>query len=162
MTDKCTSPEGHRMKVQPRPWTLEREGDYATIHDANGQIVGPLVDLGLGWTDTSTSPPTLSENDDWIPTYDLHAAAADVWQEKGAAVAEDLAFIVEVVNEHASLTKKVERLDELPSLVPTTWLDPIFVGDNAVDTSKCDGQQVEALLLAIKKRLSDALLESER
>ena len=67
-----------------------------------------------------------------------------------------------MLNEHASLTKKVERLEELPSLVPTTWLDPIFVGDNAVDTSKCDGQQVEALLLAIKKRLSDALLESER
>ena len=67
----------------------------------------------------------------------------------------------ELLNAHASLTKKVERLEELPSLVPTTWLDPIFVGDNAVDTSKCDGQQVEALLLAIKKRLSDALLESE-
>ena len=42
--------------------------------------------------DTSTSPPTLSENDDWIPTYDLHAAAADVWQEKGATVAEDYNF----------------------------------------------------------------------
>ena len=42
--------------------------------------------------DTSTSPPTLSENSDWIPSYDLHAAAADIWQEKSATVAEDYNF----------------------------------------------------------------------
>ena len=39
--------------------------------------------------DYTTTPPTLSEVDDWIPTYDLHAAAAEIWQEKSAAVAED-------------------------------------------------------------------------
>ncbi len=52
----------------------------------------PVMDfLGTkAWdVDTSTSPPTLSENDDWIPTYDMHAAAADIWQEKSATVAED-------------------------------------------------------------------------
>ena len=52
----------------------------------------PVMDF-LGtkpWeADSSTRPPTLSENDDWIDTYDLHAAAADIWQEKGATVAED-------------------------------------------------------------------------
>ncbi|GAG30286.1 unnamed protein product, partial [marine sediment metagenome] len=37
----------------------------------------------------TTEPPTLTENDSWIPTYDLHAAAADIWQEKSATVAED-------------------------------------------------------------------------
>ena len=42
--------------------------------------------------DGTTSPPTASENDDWIPTYDLHAAAADIWQEKSATVAEDYNF----------------------------------------------------------------------
>ena len=42
--------------------------------------------------DTTTSPPTLTENSDWIPTYDLHAAAADIWQEKSATVAEDYNF----------------------------------------------------------------------
>jgi len=55
----------------------------------------PVMDfLGTkAWeADTSTSPPTLSENDDWMPTYDLHAAAADIWQEKGATVAEDYNF----------------------------------------------------------------------
>lgn len=37
--------------------------------------------------DTSTEPPTRKDNDRWIATYDLHAAAADVWDEKAAAVA---------------------------------------------------------------------------
>lgn len=42
--------------------------------------------------DYDTEPPTISERSDWIPTYDLHAAAADIWQEKSAAVAEDYNF----------------------------------------------------------------------
>jgi len=42
--------------------------------------------------DTSTSPPTQDDNDDWVDTYDLHAAAADVWQEKAAAVVADFDF----------------------------------------------------------------------
>lgn len=31
-------------------------------------------------------------DEDWVPTYDLHAAAADVWEEKAAAVAADFNF----------------------------------------------------------------------
>jgi hypothetical protein len=42
--------------------------------------------------DTSTSPPTQDANEDWVPTYDLHAAAADVWEEKASAVAGDFDF----------------------------------------------------------------------
>lgn len=42
--------------------------------------------------DFTTEPPTLSERDVWIPTYDLHAAAVDIWEEKVAAVAEDFDF----------------------------------------------------------------------
>lgn len=37
--------------------------------------------------DTSSSPPEQDDNEDWIPTYDLHAAAADIWDEKAAALA---------------------------------------------------------------------------
>ncbi len=52
----------------------------------------PALDV-LGTTpievDYSTEPPTLSVKDEWIPTYDLHAAAADIWLEKSATVAED-------------------------------------------------------------------------
>ena len=42
--------------------------------------------------ETSTQPPTKDDNEDWIPTYDLHAAAADIWEEKAAGVAGDFNF----------------------------------------------------------------------
>ena len=34
------------------------------------------------WVESTVIPGTLEENEDWTATYDLHAAAADVWQEK--------------------------------------------------------------------------------
>lgn len=55
----------------------------------------PLLDAhGLAaytW-DYTTTPPTQDENEDWIPTYDLHAAAAEVWQEKAALLAGNFDF----------------------------------------------------------------------
>jgi len=42
--------------------------------------------------DTSTTPPSKDDNEDWIATYDLHAAAADIWTEKAAIVAQDFDF----------------------------------------------------------------------
>ncbi len=44
------------------------------------------------WWDHSTTPPTHTANDDWIPTYDLNAAAADIWEEKAAVAAQDYSF----------------------------------------------------------------------
>lgn len=44
------------------------------------------------WWDGSTTPPSQTENASWIPTYDLHAAAADVWQEKAGALAARFDF----------------------------------------------------------------------
>jgi len=40
----------------------------------------------LPYTLSSDSPPTQDENTSWIVTYDLHAAAADIWEEKAAGV----------------------------------------------------------------------------
>jgi hypothetical protein len=42
--------------------------------------------------DSSTQPPTQDENEDWIDTYDLAAAAADIWDEKAAVVVQDYDF----------------------------------------------------------------------
>lgn len=42
--------------------------------------------------DTSTSPPTQDANDSWVATYDLHAAAAVLWEEKAATLAADFDF----------------------------------------------------------------------
>ena len=55
----------------------------------------PLLDV-LGTDpqdiDFSTTPPTISEADEWIPTYDLNAAAAEIWEEKAAAIADEFNF----------------------------------------------------------------------
>lgn len=55
----------------------------------------PLLDV-LGTdpqdVDFSTTPPTISEADEWIPTYDLHAAAADIWEEKAGTVSDEFDF----------------------------------------------------------------------
>lgn len=42
--------------------------------------------------ESSTTPGTLETNDDWTATYDLNAAAAEVWAEKAAALAADYDF----------------------------------------------------------------------
>lgn len=42
--------------------------------------------------DASSQPPTEDENDDWIETYDLFAAAGDIWSEKAAALAANYDF----------------------------------------------------------------------
>ena len=39
------------------------------------------------FTLSSAVPPVHVANANWMPTYDLNAAAADVWQEKAAALA---------------------------------------------------------------------------
>ena len=38
--------------------------------------------------DTSTEPPTQDDNDNWVATYDLNAAAADIWAEKAGALSD--------------------------------------------------------------------------
>lgn len=42
--------------------------------------------------DTSTAPPSTVANTDWIATYDTNSAAADVWDEKAATLAQDFDF----------------------------------------------------------------------
>jgi len=55
----------------------------------------PMIDergeVPYTW-DTSTTPPTRDTNDNWIATYDLNAAAADIWEEKAATVAQNFDF----------------------------------------------------------------------
>ena len=52
--------------------------------------------------DTGTEPPTQDDNDNWVATYDLHAAAADLWQEKAANVAHKYDFAADGGNYSAS------------------------------------------------------------
>jgi hypothetical protein len=41
---------------------------------------------------STTTPDLMMVNPDWIATYDLHAAAADIWDEKAAVVSVDYDF----------------------------------------------------------------------
>jgi hypothetical protein len=55
----------------------------------------PLLDAlgGKPFTwDYSTTPPTREDRDGWIPTYDLHAAAAQVWAEKATLLVSGFDF----------------------------------------------------------------------
>ena len=44
------------------------------------------------FTLSSATPPVHEDNDNWMPTYDLNAASADIWEEKAAAVAHRVDF----------------------------------------------------------------------
>jgi len=49
----------------------------------------PLLDergVAPYWYDPSTDPPTQVATSGWYPSYDLHAAAADIWEEKAAGL----------------------------------------------------------------------------
>ena len=55
----------------------------------------PVIDargVETYYYDTSTIPPTQTAMDNWLPTYDLCAAAADLWAEKAATLAADYDF----------------------------------------------------------------------
>jgi hypothetical protein len=77
-----------RMVAEPTTATYSDLVIQATIEtypvvDARGE--DPYVE-------STTVPGTLAINPDWTSTYDLHAAAAAIWEEKAAAVQPDFNF----------------------------------------------------------------------
>ena len=44
----------------------------------------------------TSSPPVREANPDWVATYDLHRAAADVWDEKAAGLASRFNFSTDI------------------------------------------------------------------
>lgn len=55
----------------------------------------PLLDtngVNPTYLNYSTTPPTVTADPDWITTYDLAAAAADIWDEKAALASTDFDF----------------------------------------------------------------------
>lgn len=72
-----------RMTAEPTQDTYS-DSDMATYLERY-----PLLDEQgkRPYTLSSNSPPERETNDAWIPTYDIYAAAGDIWEEKAAAVA---------------------------------------------------------------------------
>ena len=82
------------MRFQVRRWT--NEPDESTYTDA---LLSSLIECyplqderGVDpyYYDTTTDPPTQVATRGWYPTYDLHAAAADIWDDKAAALGETI------------------------------------------------------------------------
>lgn len=65
-------------------YDLSQYIEARSVRDARG------VD-SVDW-DYTTLPPTQTISPDWIPTYDINAAAADIWDEKASAVADCISF----------------------------------------------------------------------
>jgi hypothetical protein len=59
-----------------------------TTYIENYPLIDPRGEEPFTW-DTSSQPPTEDTNENWIATYDLAAASADIWEEKAAVVAQD-------------------------------------------------------------------------
>jgi hypothetical protein len=53
--------------------------------DVNGYNDAALTEYITSWK-AIDSESRLPDESDWIETYDLHAAAADIWEEKAAAL----------------------------------------------------------------------------
>lgn len=75
-----------RMVAEPTEDTYDDDAlaDYIESHpcmDERGE-------MPYSW-DMTTTPPSQDANEEWNPTYDLAAAAAEVWEEKAAVLAED-------------------------------------------------------------------------
>lgn len=75
-----------RMIAEPTATTYSDEtlGDLIEAH-AISDIRGARSYV---WV-YNTTPPTQEANDNWTPTYDLNAVAANIWEEKAAAVSQD-------------------------------------------------------------------------
>ncbi|MEE8599237.1 MAG: hypothetical protein V3S69_06995 [Dehalococcoidales bacterium] len=64
--------------------------------------------------DVSTTPPGTEVNEDWIPTYDLNAAAEAIWLEKCAAIAS-MAYDFKADGGSYSLSQKMDAYQLLAS-----------------------------------------------
>lgn len=77
--------------------------------------------------DESTTPPTQEENTSWVPTYDLNAAAADIWEEIAAGYVGEFDFSTtdqrfDRSQKHAQAMKQVRyyRSRRVPTSIVTT------------------------------------------
>jgi hypothetical protein len=89
MTATATQIEQLRRMVNEPTQTPYSDAALAGYVEAH-----PLVDE-LGYEPyyfDMTIPPVKKINPDWTPTYDLNAAAADIWSEKAAMLANNVDF----------------------------------------------------------------------
>ncbi len=101
-----------------------------------------------------------SERDDAEAKVDRIANGIAVLGEENIALRKQLnAKLGQHYAEVCRLTKRIEdlrkRLEAAEKAVPTTWLDPLLSGPDAVSgLDRCDGNVIEALLRTIRLRIA--------
>ncbi len=105
------------------------------LTDARGE--NPLVE-------SETTPGTLEENPDWTATYDLNAAAADVWDEKAATLAANFDFEADggrydrrQAFDNAQRMSRHYRARRSPSTI-TAFPEPLAQGTEETDLDEED------------------------
>lgn len=81
--------------LQVRRMTAElTDANYADVIIQGYIEAYPLMDENgeAPRVQSTITPGALMANPDWTATYDLHAAAADIWNEKAAVLAQDFDF----------------------------------------------------------------------
>lgn len=68
--------------------------DLITTYIASYPLIDGRGEQPFSW-DTSEEPPVEEDNDDWIPSFCLHSAAGDIWEEKAAALSGNFDFSVD-------------------------------------------------------------------
>jgi hypothetical protein len=89
--------------------------------------------------DYTTTPPTREANENWIATYDLNAAAAEIWEEKAAAVACDFTIEADgaklnrnqVYEQYMKISQRF-RSRRVPGVLNTVRLERVLTEDGAV------------------------------
>jgi len=87
--------ELRRMTAEPT--TATYDDDALTVYVERYPLLDELGQTAYAW-DYSTTPPSEDANEEWIPTYDLYAAAADIWLEKAALVHGNFDFAADGAN----------------------------------------------------------------
>ncbi len=80
--------------TQLRRMTGSSADDFDAVYLTTVIARYPVVDANgaepLRWVGTYL--PRQEQNPDWVEGYDMHSAAADIWEEKAAVVAQDFDF----------------------------------------------------------------------
>lgn len=83
------------MVNEPTPATYT-DDDLDTIIERY-PVIDERGEVPYTW-DASTTPPTKDDNDNWVDTYDLNAAAADIWDAKASKAVEDYDYSADGAN----------------------------------------------------------------
>ena len=92
MTTQVTAAQIAKLRrMVDEPLTTTYSDAILTTMIEDHPLIDELGSVPYTWS-IATDPPTKVETPDWIATYDLNITAAEIWDEKAAALAELFSF----------------------------------------------------------------------